>query len=755
MLIVSNRLPFTIIEKDGELSFSSSSGGLISGLTAFLSRDQGSGIGNQERRGGKDRGLRSTPDPQPYLWVGWPGATVSEDKQGQLKVDVARLNCHPVFIPEEEMDKFYYGFCNSTIWPLFHYFPMYTHYEQDEWEVYKQVNERFADAVAEVIQPGDMIWIHDYHFLLLPALIRQRVPTANIGFFLHIPFPGYEIFRLMPRQWCVGMLEGLLGADLLGFHTHDYTQYFLRSVLRMLGYEHTMGNIVVGDRLVKADTFPMGIDFDRYHDAVGKPEVVEEIKQLSAALPETKMILSIDRLDYTKGILNRLLGYDLFLKQHPEWHRKAVLTLIVIPSRVGVGKYKETREGIDELVGRINGEYGTLDWVPIRYQYTSVPFEQLIALYNTSNVGLVTPLRDGMNLIAKEYIAASEKNHGVLILSEMAGASKELGEAILINPNSKEEIASAILEALEMPEDEQRRRNAAMQIRLKRYDVVNWAEDFVRELGKTCAEREILKAKMLDEQEAEELVTAYQNGKRRLIMLDYDGTLMAFSVDPQEVKPSEQVLDLLVRLCSDPMNDVVVISGRDRATLELWLGHLPVGLIAEHGVWVRYPGEKWAMSQPLSGEWKDNLISVLELYADRLPGAFVEEKEFSLVWHFRAADPELGSQRAQELLDHLVNFTANIDVQILQGHKVIEIKSGGVNKGTAGLRWLKREVYDFVLAVGDDWTDEYLFAALPTSAYTVRVGLAESKARFNLHGPVAVLELLENLARVTPVVVQL
>lgn len=731
MLIISNRLPFTLVEKNGDLTFNPSSGGLISGLTAYLA-------------GGPNK------QTLPYVWVGWPGATIPEEKQQRLKDDVASLSCYPVFISEDEMDKFYYGFCNSTIWPLFHYFPMYTHYEQEEWEVYRQVNERFADAVAEVIQPGDIVWVHDYHFMLLPALIRQRVPSANIGFFLHIPFPGYEIFRQMPRRWCIEILAGLLGADLIGFHTHDYTQYFLRSALRMLGLEHTMGNLVVGDRLVKADTFPMGIDFPRYHGEVTSPEVQQEIKQLRAALPDTKIILSIDRLDYTKGILNRLRGYDLFLKQHPEWHRKAVLTLIVIPSRVGVGEYKETRESIDELVGRINGEYGTLDWVPIRYQYTSVPFQQLVALYNTSHVSLVTPLRDGMNLIAKEYIAASAGNQGVLILSEMAGASKEMGEAILINPNSKEEIADGILEALEMPVEEQKRRNLAMQKRLKRYDVVHWAEDFVRELDKSCAEREILKAKLLDEAEITELESDYTHASRRLLMLDYDGTLMAFSADPQEVRPSTQVLELLVRLCADPRNDVVVVSGRDRATLDLWLGSLPIGLIAEHGVWVRYPGEDWAMTQPLSNEWKANITPVLELYADRLPGAFVEEKDYSLVWHYRAADPELGSQRSQELLDHLVNFTANIDVQILQGHKVIEVKSGGVNKGSTGLLWMQRETYEFVMAIGDDWTDEYLFAALPTTAYTVRVGLAESKARFNLHSPVEVLELLETLANATP-----
>jgi trehalose 6-phosphate synthase/phosphatase len=332
----------------------------------------------------------------------------------------------------------------------------------------------------------------------------------------------------------------------------------------------------------------------------------------------------------------------------------------------------------------------------------------------------------------------------------MAGAAKELGEALLINPYSREEVAEAIKQALEMPIEEQKRRNAAMQKRLRRYNVVAWAQDFIRQLHQTCVDHDMLVSKVPTTEEEEEMLEAYRDATRRLIMLDYDGTLVAFSSDPQAVKPSPRVLDVLGRLCADPRNEVVVISGRDRHTLEAWLGHLPMGLVAEHGAWVRYWGDEWEMSQPLGGSWKASLRPVLELFADRLPGAFIEEKEFSLVWHYRASEAELREQRAQELLDYLVNFTANIDVQVLQGNKVIELKTGGVNKGTAGRLWLKSNRFDFVLAIGDDWTDEYLFAALPTNAYTMRVGLVDSKAKANLYAHHDVLDLLTLLAEDTP-----
>lgn len=743
LLIVSNRLPFTVNEEGGKLGFVPSSGGLVSGLTGYLER-----LGS-ETPAQVEGDANVEPGQLPYIWIGWPGATVPRASEDELKrIALSQFSAYPVYVDESAMENFYHGFCNKTIWPLFHYFSSFTEFQEDYWEEYKAVNRTFADAVVEIARPGDTIWVHDYQLMLLPRLIRERIPDASIGFFLHIPFPGYEIFRLLPREWAVDILEGMLGADLVGFHTHEYTQYFARTVLRELGYEQSLGEMLVGDRLVKTDTFPMGIDYNHYHDAVATPEVQREKRAVTTSLRGAKMVLSLDRLDYTKGIINRLEGFERFLDKYPEWHEKVTLVLAIVPSRVAVERYQDTREQIEGIVGRITGKFGSITWTPVTYQYRAVPFPMLIALYNTADVALITPLRDGMNLIAKEYVAACNPARGMLILSEFAGAVKELGEAVIINPNSREEIANALKEALDMPQDERARRIELMQERLQRYNVSFWAEDFIHQLSLIKESQSKFEARLLSADTREQLLADYRHATHRLLLLDYDGTLVPFEKDPQQAVPGVTVLDIISRLCAMPGNDVVVISGRDRATLQAWLGDLPVGLVAEHGMWLRKaePGAKWRLVQHLNNDWKPSIRPVLELYANRLPGSFIEEKDYSLAWHYRAADPDLGPARAKELLDYLVNYTSNIPVQVLQGNKVLEVKTARVNKGTTGLQWLGSDNFDFVLAIGDDWTDEHLFMSLPKDAYTVRVGLVQSYARYNLRNYSDVIGLLEQLA---------
>jgi trehalose 6-phosphate synthase/phosphatase len=381
MLVVSNRLPFTVVEQEGKFSFKESGGGLVSGLKTYL------------------ESLRPSSSKGDYVWVGWPGSAVEGETAARLKeVAMSEFSAYPVFLSEDEMENFYHGFCNKIIWPLFHYFPSYAIYEGEYWNHYRKVNEVFCEALMEVVKPGDTVWIHDYHLMLLPRMIRDKLPDAQVGFFLHIPFPSFEVFRLLPAEWRRGILRGLLGADLIGFHTHDYAQYFLRCVLRILGFEHNMGQIVDGERIVKVGTFPMGIDFEKFNSATSRPEVRGEMENLKRGLHDVKVILSIDRLDYAKGIINRLMGYELFLESCPEWHRKVILNLVMTPSRIGVEHYQQTKRNVEELVGRINGKFGSLQWVPVVYQYQSFSFDSLAALYGVSDVALITPLRDGMNL---------------------------------------------------------------------------------------------------------------------------------------------------------------------------------------------------------------------------------------------------------------------------------------------------------------------------------------------------------------------
>jgi len=735
LLVVSNRLPITVLDgqEDGQdLKFKESVGGLVSGLKAYLDF-----INSQSSS--KEHG---------YAWIGWPGATIEESLKEKMRSEIYRdLKAFPVFLSKEEMHRFYHGFCNETIWPLFHYFTSAVTYNEPNWKDYKKVNAMFCDAVMQILRPDDVVWIHDYHLMMLPKLIRERVPGVPIGFFLHIPFPSFEVFRLLPTRWRAELLNGLLGADLIGFHTHDYTQYFLRCVLRILGHEHNMGQIVLNDHLVRVDTFPMGIDFQSFSDAALSLPVQKEKEMLKEVFADCKVILSIDRLDYTKGIVNRLLGYELFLEREPEWHGKVALVLIVVPSRIEVDQYQQMKRQIDEVVGRINGRFGSINWTPILYHYKFLPFSKLIALYNNSDVAIVTPLRDGMNLIAKEYVATKTDGKGVLILSEMAGASKEVREAIIINPNDLDEIAVAIKDALEMPEDEQKRRNKIMQSRLKRHDVVSWADSFVQSLLAIKNEERSLHYKHLGPSARSQLIEDFAAAGHRLLLLDYDGTLVEFNGSLQMARPTIELQTILKTISDDPRNEVVLVSGRDRITLQSWFGSYKVGLVAEHGVWIRKKGEDWRMLKQINNDWKPKIQPIMDTYSDRLPGSFVEDKEFSLAWHYRMADPEMASLVAKELLDDLVNFTANIDVQVLKGNKVIEVRNSGMTKGDAGSYWISENEYDFILGMGDDCTDEDLFKVLPETAYSVKVGSAQSQAKYSLLETKEVLNLLAEMAK--------
>jgi len=748
LLVVSNRLPITVFEKEGRLVFKQSVGGLVSGLSAYLDSLKSSGFTKSTPKG---RSMVDGDEPVIYrgdhLWVGWPGITASENLKEELKREAfERYRAYPVFLKEEDMERFYHGFCNKTVWPLFHYFLSYVNYSEPFWKKYRAVNAMFCRALMEILKPGDVVWVHDYHLMLLPKMIREKRPEIPVGFFLHIPFPSFEVFRLLPRKWSREILEGMLGANLIGFHTHDYTQYFLRSVLRIVGHPHRLGEMVVGDHIVKVETLPMGIDFRKFHEASQSLKVQKEKDKLKESLSGYKVILSVDRLDYTKGLINRLKAYEIFLENNPEWHRKVVLILVVVPSRIGVEHYQEMKRQIDEHVGRINGRFGGLDWTPAIYQNRFLTFHSLVALYSQSDVAMITPMRDGMNLIAKEYIASLKDKAGVLILSEMAGAAEELGESILVNPNNENEIAEALKTALEIPEAEQARKTRVMQERLRRYDVVKWADDFLRKLLSIQEEQKKFNVRLLGNSVRTQLIQDYRNAKKRILFFDYDGTLVPFAGDPQSVTPPEKVLNVLKNFAAMEENQVVLISGRDKKTLQNWFGGLSVGIVGEHGATYKEKNGEWMLSKSQSSDWKDRIIPVLKRYAERLAGSHLEEKEYSVVWHYRNADPELGTSLARECIDDLVSYTANIDLQVLQGNRVVEIRTAGVNKGTAALQFLAKGSFDFVLSIGDDWTDEDLFRVLPDSAYSIKVGMVHSCARFNLRDPEQVIDFLEELS---------
>lgn len=730
LVIVSNRLSISVTErKDGSLDFRESTGGLATGLKAFVQS-----IG------------RSSETFTECVWIGWPGISVSKSKQLNVEKElISRFGTYPVFLSGVDVDRFYIGFCNKTLWPLFHYFPSYTVYDEAMWEHYRTVNRHYLEAVIKVMKKDDVIWIHDYHLMLLPAMLREMVPDAAIGYFLHIPFPTFEIFRLLPMKWRSELLQGLLGADLIGFHTYSYTQYFLQCLRNILGHEQDMGKVFAGDRVVKADTFPISIDYHKFNSAHQLPVARDTIEKYMKILRNHRVILSMDRLDYTKGIINRLKGYEQFLCSYPEWRGKVILILIVVPSRTKVEHYQMMKRHIDELAGKINGIYGTIDWMPVLYLYQSFCFEEITALYRASDVALITPLRDGMNLIAKEYVASRSDGLGVLILSEMAGAAKEMGEAILINPSNAEDISEALKQALEMNESEQKKRISAMQSRIRRYDIVHWAEDFGSSLLTVKDEQKRSVSRFLTANVSSAIVKDFKKALKRMIFLDYDGTLVPFYDDPLMAYPTEDIITLLSDISSMPETQVTIISGRDRKVLSRWFGSLPINLVSEHGVWIRRVSDDWVPVRCLCSGWKSAIMPLLERYADRLPGAFLEDKEHSLVFHYRRSDPELSFIRVREMVENLVHYLANKDLQIIQGSKIIEIRNTGISKGDAALQLLNDDDFDFVLAAGDDQTDEDMFRMLPESAYTVKVGMGNTYAGYIIKDYCEVIRLLNGI----------
>ncbi len=723
LIVVSNRLPISVSKDNGKLVYKSSQGGLATAMSSL----------------GKS---------QEYIWIGWPGIASDqltvEDKKN-IRKELTKHKCYPVFLSAKQIENFYNGYSNGTIWPLFHYFQSLTQHRAEYWEEYKKVNKLYEAVVLKYATNKSTIWIHDYHLMVLPQMLRTELPESSIGFFLHTPFPSYEIYRLLPDRKEV--VEGLIGADLVGFHTYDYARHFLSGVLRTLGYDNKMSSIIVGDRLVRADVFPIGIDYEKFALAAKSAPVKTEIAALKKHFNDQKIVLSVDRLDYSKGILERLEAFDAFLEKNPRWHKKIVLVVVAVPSRITVGAYQQMREDIERAVSRVNGKYATVDWSPISYQYKNLPFDELMALYSRSDVALVTPLRDGMNLVAKEYIASKQGRNGVLIISEMAGVADELPEATKVNPNDRAGIVRALENALKMTPTEQRRRLVAMQNRLSMYTVERWAEDFIEQLTLAKAQRAAHDLNFLTSPVMDEIVKKYQQAKKRLLMLDYDGTLTKFVSDirPISSKPTSKLMRILKKLSHTQGNEVMIVSGRPKRALESWFSKLPVALVAEHGAWIKDHG-KWVARSNFPADWKDPVLPLLEAITERTPGAIIENKNFSLVWHYRNVGPELAYVRKANLKHDVEKKLRDSDIEVFQGNKILEFKPRFITKGAMVKQKLSEGAYDFILAIGDDYTDEDMFAALPVGAYTIKVGIGSSIARYHLSSVEQVHAFIARLA---------
>lgn len=727
LIIVSNRLPFQLKAAGEKVSIGESDGGLVSALKSYLDN-----ASDQNK-------FDAT------IWIGaadfseklWQRANVSQTSNLAYQVE-------PIFIDKKTYNKYYNGFCNATLWPLFHYFPSYVDFDAETFFSYEEVNRLFAEKILSILEPDDVLWIHDYQLMLVPGLVREHRQHATIGFFLHIPFPSFEVFRMLHRSWKEKIIHGLLGADIVGFHTHEYVQHFLKTVQMTCGYDYQFRNVLIPGRMVKTELFPLGIDFEKFHSSITRPEVAALTQSIKDNFSGKKIIFSVDRLDYTKGITHRLSGFERFLDLHPEWKEKVIFIQVVVPSRQIISKYTERKKLIEEETGRVNGKYSTISWQPVIYRYNQLSFEELSSMYGAADVGLITPLRDGMNLVAKEFVAC-KSGEGVLILSELAGAANEMGEAILVNPMDSDEVAGAILTALTMSPEIQQRNIECLQQRLREYTVIDWMNDFLEQLSEVKAIQQTQDTKSLNASTRESLKRDYQQAGKRLMLLDYDGTLVPYSKHPSLAAPDETTLSLLTSLAADERNDVTIISGRDRLFLSKWFGHMSINLIAEHGAETRQKGADWEDHVDIAQQWKSVIAPVMELFTRRSPGSFIEEKRHTIVWHYRNINPELGFIRSRELLDSLHHMVRNSNLQIIDGNKVIEVRMSGIDKGVIARRFLDRATYDFVMAVGDDKTDEDMFRAIGERGYTVKIGQGHTTAQYYLSSQRDVLKILREL----------
>ncbi|HEX6240189.1 MAG TPA: bifunctional alpha,alpha-trehalose-phosphate synthase (UDP-forming)/trehalose-phosphatase, partial [Polyangiales bacterium] len=641
---VSNRLPVTLHNGPEGPTLVASSGGLASSLSD-LQRDLGG------------------------RWVGWVGdlARLGDAARAQVLDDLAQRGLDPVPLTPTEVSLYYDGYSNAVLWPLFHYLLDKVRLDAgQEWRAYKAVNERFADVVARDLTAEDTVWVHDYQLMLLPGLLRQRVPGVRIGFFLHVPWPASDVFRILPAR--EEILASLLGADLIGFHAEAYRHNFIHSAAKVLGIDLGIDSVSYAERNVKVGVYPISIDvgsFERQSSAIDTA-----VAQIRAETPGKQTLLGVDRLDYTKGVPRRLLAFERLLEREPAMRGKLHYIQLAVPTRERVDAYAELRSNVNELVGRINSQYGSATGSPIQLLYRSVSPDELLALYRAAHVMIVTPLRDGMNLVAKEYVAARTDELGALVLSEFAGASAELEAALVVNPYDIDSTASALRRALTMTEAEQRVRMRRLRAQVSTHTVAEWARSFLEDLQRDESAPSTAYASA---DAVGRAIERLRGAEHRALLFDYDGTLVPIAALPELATPDDDLLRLIARLAELPATDVHIVSGRSRESLEEWMGGLPVALHIEHGFWSRDKHGEWRQATEVPSDILLRAEELMRRKARRAAGMRVEVKRASVAFHYRNADPFLAEARLRALRAELPPLLGP-QAELLEGRKVLEVR---------------------------------------------------------------------------------
>eukprot|EP00252_Welwitschia_mirabilis_P008517 TRINITY_DN20419_c1_g1_i1.p1 TRINITY_DN20419_c1_g1~~TRINITY_DN20419_c1_g1_i1.p1 ORF type:complete len:861 (+),score=153.58 TRINITY_DN20419_c1_g1_i1:1510-4092(+) len=739
------------------------------------------------------------------LYVGSLKVDVDPSEQDEVaQILFENFKCVPAFLGPDLINKFYHGFCKQQLWPLFHYMlplsPEHgVRFDRSLWQAYVHANKIFADKVMEVISPeDDYVWVHDYHLMVLPTFLRKRFHKVKLGFFLHSPFPSSEIYRTLPVR--DEILRALLNSDLVGFHTFDYARHFLSCCSRMLGLEYESKRGYIGldyyGRTVGIKIMPVGIHMGQLRSVLNLADTEWRVAELRDQFKDKKLLLGVDDMDIFKGISLKLLAMEQLLMFHPELRGKVVLVQIANPARTRGKDVDEVENETHAVAKKINETFGSPGYEPVILIDRPVPFYERIAFYSIAECVIVTAVRDGMNLTPYEYIVCrqgspkldetlglnpSMPKKSMLVVSEFIGCSPSLSGAIRVNPWNIEAVAEAMNVAITVPEAEAQLRHEKHFRYVNSHDVGYWAYSFMQDLERSCKDhlrrrcygigfgfgfRVIALDPNFRKLSIDHIVSAYKRTKSRIILLDYDGTMM-----PQtsiNKTPGIEVVSILNSLCNDPGNIVFIVTGRERETLSKWFSPCEkLGIAAEHGYLLRWSGnDEWVSTAQCSDfAWKEIALPVMKLYTETTDGSYIETKESALVWHHQDADPDFGSCQAKELLDHLESVLANEPVVVKSGQHIVEVKPQGVSKGLVAERLIsimgeKGRRPDFVLCIGDDRSDEDMFETIAgaiggpslspiAEVFACTVGQKPSKAKYYLDDTAEVLRMLQGLSAVS------
>ncbi|KAI9197114.1 glycosyltransferase family 20-domain-containing protein [Polychytrium aggregatum] len=660
------------------------------------------------------------------VWIGSLG-TSTESYSDDFKSAITQkltteYESMPVFLSDEEVEGHYNQFCKQVLWKPFHYqlpdYPKGQAYEELSWRQYVSVNRKFAETIAEVYRPGDVVWINDYHLMLVPSMLRKLVPQAIIGFFLHIPFPSSEIFRCLHVRKHI--LEGMLGADLIGFQTHSFMRHFLNTCTRLLAVETKPGSVLLDNSIATTGIFPIGINLLALNEKRNNPEVSELIASLKEKYAGKKILIGRDKNDHVKGLRQKMLAYEKFLQLHPEWHGKVVLIQVALPTT----EENENETHVSDVVTRINANFGSLEFSPVVYLPQDISFSHYVALLSIADGCLITSLRDGMNLTSHEYVACQEEKHSPLIISEFAGTYGSFGAALRVNPWDAHEVASAIHETLVMTEEDKLNRWKELYSYIATHSAQNYVESFVNELIRSFNENQNNIPSHIPVLTSDTIKEFHDDSEYRLFLLDYDGTL----VNERDVfLPSSRGVQAAVRLAEDPKSIVYIISGRPKTELLRAFASYPqIGLSAENGSYLKHAGQsEWqSFVDERDLSWHHDVTEIFQYYTARTPGSFIEPGDVRIVWNYSFADQNFGAWQAAECASHIQQSLAGrYSLQTVPKKRSVQVMPQSTNKGGLVVRLLKhyqkkflrKEIahpIDFVLCVGDDRTDETMFERL-------------------------------------------